>query len=171
MLLGKKKTSTRSRYRDYPVSNILTLDDEDELTNRKTVSNTEEESVSNILTLDEEELTNQETASNLNEEPVSNILTLEENDEVVNQDRTYSLKPLSTRKQVVFDDKYTRIPEKGQNSLRVNEEKIIQDVSLHLEQLQKILVETQRQMEELQKVIDELMVNQKSTLPKVKRIS
>ena len=55
--------------------------------------------------------------------------------------------------------------------MRVNDEKIINDVKNRLEQLKKTLTETQKQINEIRMILDDLQEQQENSRPKVKMIS
>ena len=102
--------------------------------------------------------------------PVKNILKLDD-EEDIEQEKAYSLNPISQKQKVLFQDPYNQTAISGKNNLRVNDEKIINDVKNRLEQLKKTLTETQKQINEIRMILDDLQEQQENSRPKVKMIS
>ena len=158
--LEKKKDARGTR----PVKNILTLDDEEESIKTSSVN---QKQPANIFKLDDEDEQIKTTTTN---HPVKNILKLDD-EEDIEQEKAYSLNPISQKQKVLFQDPYNQTAISGKNNLRVNDEKIINDVKNRLEQLKKTLTETQKQINEIRMILDDLQEQQENSRPKVKMIS
>ncbi len=158
-----KSTSTSTKNR--PVRNILKLDDEKEIVDQATSSN-QKRPVKNILTLEEEPKTSSTSAR---KRPVRNILKLEDEEEK-NQENTYSLHPITDKKNVLFQEPYnkTTSTETKKDNLWVNDEKIMYDVKSSLEHLRKTLAETEKQINELRTLLESLTEMKEKDQPKVK---
>ena len=154
-------TSTKNR----PVRNILKLDDEKEIVDQATSSN-QKRPVKNILTLEEEP---KMASTSARKRPVRNILKLDDGEEK-NQENTYSLHPITDKKNVLFQEPYnkTTSTETKKDNLWVNDEKIMHDVKSSLEHLRKTLAETEKQINELRTLLESLTEMKEKDQPKVK---
>ncbi len=174
--LGKKKEMRKAGANPRPVKNILTLEEEKNKTNS---TSTKKRPVRNVLKLDDEKETVDQATSSNQKHPVKNILTLEEeskttststrnhhvrnilklDDEEENkQENTYSLHPVTDKKNVLFQEPYNKTTSTGtkKDNLWVNDEKIMYDVKSSLEHLRKTLAETEKQINELRALLENL---------------
>ena len=174
----EKKREPRSAR---PVKNILTLGD-DELIKPLSVN---QKKPLNILKLDDEDdlvkpATHQpRNIFKLNDEDESvkpathqprNIFKLNDEDEELEQEKLYSLNPISQKQKVLFQDPYNQTATSRKSNLQVNEEKTVNDVNDRLEQLKKTLTETKRQINDLRMILDSLEKQQENSQPKTKTL-
>ena len=159
--------------------NILKLDDEDDLVKPATHQprnifklNDEDESVKpathqprNIFKLDDED----ESVKPATHQP-RNIFKLNDEDEELEQEKLYSLNPISQKQKVLFQDPYNQTATSRKSNLQVNEEKTVNDVNDRLEQLKKTLTETKRQINDLRMILDSLEKQQENSQPKTKTL-
>ena len=155
----EKKREPRSAR---PVKNILTLGD-DELIKPLSVN---QKKPLNILKLDDED----ESVKSPTHQP-RNIFKLNDEDEELEQEKLYSLNPISQKQKVLFQDPYNQTATSRKSNLQVNEEKTVNDVNDRLEQLKKTLTETKRQINDLRMILDSLEKQQENSQPKTKTLS
>ncbi len=160
--------------------NILKLDDEDDLVKLATHQprnifklNDEDDLVKpathqprNIFKLDDED----ESVKPATHQP-RNIFKLNDEDEELEQEKLYSLNPISQKQKVLFQDPYNQTATSRKSNLQVNEEKTVNDVNDRLEQLKKTLTETKRQINDLRMILDSLEKQQENSQPKTKTLS
>ena len=154
----KKRESRSAR----PVKNILTLGD-DELIKPLSVN---QKKPLNILKLDDED----DLVKPATHQP-RNIFKLNDEDEELEQEKLYSLNPISQKQKVLFQDPYNQTATSRKSNLQVNEEKTVNDVNDRLEQLKKTLIETKRQINDLRMILDSLEKQQENSQPKTKTLS
>ena len=160
--------------------NIFKLNDEDDLVKPATHQprnifklNDEDESVKsathqprNIFKLDDED----DLVKSPTHQP-RNIFKLNDEDEELEQEKLYSLNPISQKQKVLFQDPYNQTATSRKSNLQVNEEKTVNDVNDRLEQLKKTLTETKRQINDLRMILDSLEKQQENSQPKTKTLS
>lgn len=154
----EKKREPRSAR---PVKNILTLGD-DELIKPLSVN---QKKPLNILKLDDED----DLVKPATHQP-RNIFKLNDEDEELEQEKLYSLNPISQKQKVLFQDPYNQTATSRKSNLQVNEEKTVNDVNDRLEQLKKTLTETKRQINDLRMILDSLEKQQENSQPKTKTL-